>query len=81
MLGALKYFNNRPGEQCCLQGGRVLVVRVGKWLKNKCVKRQQARCFIKVEWRFDQGYVCNFRRVVRVLAQTACRANSQSGKH
>ena len=29
-----------------------------------------------------RGYVCNFRRtVVRVSAQTACRANSQSGKH
>ena len=28
------------------------------------------------------GYVCNFRRrVVRVWAQTACKANSQSGKH
>ena len=27
-------------------------------------------------------YVCNFkRRVVRVWAQMACRANSQSGKH
>ena len=26
-------------------------------------------------------YVCNFRRVIRVWAQTACRANSQSGKH
>ena len=29
-----------------------------------------------------QGYVCNFRRrVVRVWTQTACRANSQGGKH
>ena len=28
------------------------------------------------------GCVCNFkRRVVRIWAQTACRANSQSGKH
>ena len=28
------------------------------------------------------GYICNFRtRVARVWAQTACRANSQSGKH
>ena len=25
-------------EQCCLQGGRVLVVGVSKWLKNKLMR-------------------------------------------
>ena len=25
-------------EQCCLQGGRALVVGVSKWLKNKLMK-------------------------------------------
>ena len=25
-------------EQCCLQGGRVLVVGVSKWLKNRLVR-------------------------------------------
>ena len=31
---------------------------------------------------WSRGYVCSFRRrVVRVGAQMACRANSQSGKH
>ena len=59
-------------EQCCLEGDRVLVVR------EQIDKRQQIRCSIKVEI----GYVCKLRRwVVRVWAQTACRASSQSGKH
>lgn len=49
-----------------------------EWLKNKLRRGQQTRCAIKVEWRFDPGYICNFRRrVARVWAQTACRANSQ----
>ena len=44
-------------EECCLQGVRVLIVVVSNWLKSKFVKRQQTRCSIKVEWRFDPG-VC-----------------------
>ena len=33
-------------------------------------KRQQTICSTKVEWRFDQGNVCNFRRrVIMVWAQ------------
>ena len=36
----------------------------------------------KVEWDLIQGYVSNFRRrVVKVSALTACRANSPCGKH
>ena len=35
--------------------GRVLVVGVSKWLKNKLIKRQQTICSIKVKWRFDAG--------------------------
>ena len=63
------------------RGGRVLVVGVSKWLKNKSIRGNRPD-IIKVKWRYDRGYVFNFRRrVVRVLAQMACRANSQSGKH
>ena len=36
-------------EQCCLQRGRVLIIGVSNWLKNKFVKRQQTKCSTKVE--------------------------------
>ena len=42
-------------EQCSLQGGRVLVIGVSKWLKNKLIRGN--RFSIKVEWRFDPS-VC-----------------------
>ena len=37
--------------------------------------------FQKVEWRFNPRVWRFRRRVVRVWAQTACRANSQSSKY
>ena len=44
--------------------------------------RQQTRYSIKWSGDLIQRYVSNFRRrVVKVWALTACRANSQSGKH
>ena len=69
-------------EQCCLQGGRVLVVGVSNWLKNKLVRGD--RPDIPYKWSRDLiwGYVCNFkRRMVRIWAQMVYRANSESGKH
>ena len=69
-------------EQYCLQGGRVLVVGVSKLLEDKVVKGN--RPDVPYKWSGDLiwGYVCNFRRrVVMVWAQTACKANSQNGKH
>ena len=41
-------------KQCCLQGGRVLVVGVSKLLKDKLM-RQPTRYSIKMEWRFESG--------------------------
>ena len=64
------------------KGGRVLVVGVSKWLKNKLIRGN--RPDVPLKWSGDliHGYVCNFRRkVVKVWAQTACRANSRSVKH
>ena len=37
-----------------IEGGRVLVVGVSKWLQGKFM-RQQIRCSIKVKCRFDPG--------------------------
>ena len=52
----------------------VLVVGVSNWLTNKLIRGNRPDLI----WE----HVCNFRRrVVRVWVQTACRANSQSGKH
>ena len=62
--------------------GRVLIVGVCKWLKNKLIRGN--RPDVPLKWSGDliKGYACKFRiRVVKVWAQTACRANSQSGKH
>ena len=62
--------------------GMVLVAGVSKWLKNKSIRGN--RPDVPQKWSGDliQGYVCNFRRrAVRVWAQTAFRANTQSGKH
>ena len=42
-------------EQCCLQGGRVLVAGVSKWLKK--IDKTTNQMFHKVEWKFDPG-VC-----------------------
>ena len=53
LLGALRYVNNSPGGATLPTKGRVLTVGVSNWHKNKFVKRQQTRCSIKVEWRFD----------------------------
>ena len=55
--------------------GRVLVVGVSKWLKNKLIRGN--RPHVPQKWSGDLiwEYVCNFRRkVVRVWAQTAYRA-------
>ena len=52
-------------ERCCLQGGRVLLVVVSKWLKNKLIRGTRTVSII-VKWEFDSG---------------ACRANSPIGKH
>ena len=32
-------------EQCCLQGGRVLVVGISKWLKNKLIRGNRPEDF------------------------------------
>ena len=64
------------------KGGRVLVVGLSKWLKNKLIRGN--RPDVPLKWSGDliKGYVCNFRRrVVKVWAQMACRPNSQLGKH
>ena len=57
LLGALRYVNNSPGGATLPTKGRVLTVGVSNWHKNEFVKRQQTRCTIKVEQRFDGG-VC-----------------------
>ena len=64
------------------KGGRVLVVGVTNWFKKTLIRDN--RPDVPGKWSGDliRGYVCNFRRVVvRVWAQTACRANSQSSTH
>ena len=59
-------------EQCYLQGGRVLVVGVSKWLKNKLIIGNRPDVSKKQSGDLIQRYVSNFRRrVVRVWAQTA----------
>ena len=55
LLGALRYLNNRLGRAALPTRGQG--PDCSNWLKNKFVKRQQTRCSIKVEWRFDPG-VC-----------------------
>ena len=53
LLGTLRYFNSRLAGAVLPTRGRVMIVGVSNWLKNKFVKRQQTRCSIEVEWRFD----------------------------
>ena len=61
-------------ELCCLQGGRVLVVGVSNWLKNKLIRGNRSDDSKKWSGDLIQEYVGNFRRrVVRVWVQKACR--------
>ena len=65
-----------------LQGSRVLVVGISKWLKSKLIRGNRPDVPSKWSGNLIQGYVYNFRRrVVRVWPQMACRADSQSDKH